>query len=384
MLRDIFFNYFPNILSYLYFKCGIRLVPVSQEEIDFGGVKRVCVLATSGIGNLVMLTPLLNSLRQAITDVSITLVVASEVAKKLLDGAPLADEIIVMNDKNKKKALKMVRNNWPDLTIAATHRGYMRAKTAFRTGARYKVGFRYDYMNCEDTDFFFTHPIPYEEDKHEVEQALALLEPLGLYGRRELCLYITPDEDEEVERILLDAGRQSSDLLIGCHISSNTKPKYLCWPKEHFAELCNHLTEEYAAKIIIVGGDAEVPVIEEMATLMHEKPIILAGKTTIRQTAAVIKRLKLFIANDGGPMHIAAAVKTPVIGIFGPTDPKIYAPYGEDCFVVKSSLPCIPCHKPHSERYGCETGECFTNISFEEVLKVARKVLGDEDKPRPD
>jgi len=353
----------------------MRFVSVAKEEIDFGGVKRVCVLATPGIGNLVMLTPMLNSLRQAIPDVSITLLVASEVAKTLLDGTPLADEIIVMTDKNKRKALKMVRNNWPDLTIATTHRGYMCARTAFHTGARYKVGFRYDYLNSEDTDFFFTHPVPCEEGRHEVEQALALLEPLGLYGRRELCLYITPEEDEESKELLFDAGIQNSDLLIGCHVSSNTRPKYLCWTKERFAELCNSLAEEYSEKIVIVGGDEEIPVIEEMAKLMSEKPIILAGKTTIRQTAAIIKRLKLFIANDGGPMHIAAAVETPIIGLFGPTDPKIYASYGENSFVVKSNLPCSPCHKPSSEGYDCETGDCFTDISVEEVLKVARQVL---------
>jgi len=375
MLRDIFFNYLPNILSNLYFKYGIRLVPVAKEEIDFGGVRRVCILAPSGIGNLVMLTPMLNSLRQAIPDVSITLVVASEAAKTLLDGTPLADEIIVMDGKKSTKTLKMVRNNWPDLTIAATHRGYMSAKTVFRTGARYKVGFHYDYLARQNTGFFFTHPVSCEEDKHKVEQTLALLEPLGLYGRRELCLYITPTEEEEAEKILLNAGAQNSDLLVGCHVSPNTRAKPFCWAKERFAEFCNRLTGEYSAKIIIVGGETEIPVIEEVATLLCKKPIILAHTTTIRQTAAVIKHLNLFIANDAGPMHIAAAVQTPVIGIFGPTDPKIYAPYGKNCFVVKSNLPCSPCYKPHSGSYDCKTGECFTDISVEKVLNVVRQVL---------
>ena len=181
MLRDIFYNYIPDFLSGLYFRYGIRLIRAAEEEIDLGAVKRVCVLANPGVGNIMMLMQMLKAIRNAIAGLKLSVVVDSEASMNLLEKSSLADKIFLLNDTvRKNKVLRQIRNEWIDLTIAATHPDYANARTAFQTGALYSIGFRYDYMTNKDTDFFFTHPIPFDPQKSESEQYLNLIRPLGL------------------------------------------------------------------------------------------------------------------------------------------------------------------------------------------------------------
>jgi ADP-heptose:LPS heptosyltransferase len=187
MLRDIFYNYIPDLLSGLYFRYGIRLIRAAKEEIDLGAVKRVCVLANPGVGNIMMLMQMLKAIRNAIDGLKLSVIVDSEASMNLLEKSSLADKIFVLNDTvRKNKVLRQIRNEWPDLTIAATHPDYAHAKTAFQTGAIYSIGFRYDYMTHQNADFFFTHPEPIDSQKSEFEQYLNLIRPLGLYRLPEL------------------------------------------------------------------------------------------------------------------------------------------------------------------------------------------------------
>lgn len=377
MFRDIFFDYIPEILGELYFRFGIDLIPENKDEIDIGGIKKVCVFATSGIGNLIMLVPMLRSLKNA--DVKVTVVVVSEAAAEIIQGSQIADEVVVYNKYPKRSLFKKLRDEWYDLTIAATHLGYMRAKEAFRTGARNRIGFRYPYRDRSNLGFFLTHPLKFEPNIHEVEQNFQLLQPLGIEMPANLDLGLSlPVEDLKfADDFLSSFGVNEGALVIGFHTGSDTEPNYRSWQKEKFAQLGDKLASEYKAKILIVGGKAEERTVDGIIRLMsHEqKPISAVGKTTLTQTAALIKRCQLFVSNDSGPMHLAAAVKTPTIGIFGPTDHIAHAPYGKECYLVKSSISCSPCHLPHSDGYGCGEVDCFRLVSVSNVYELAKRVL---------
>jgi len=369
MLRDIFCNHSPDVLGSLYFRLGVNLVPESKHPIDIGGVRRICIFATSGIGNLIMLTPMIRSLRSGIPDARISVAVSPNGAKDVIEGSDLVDEVVVLDSKRK---LKEIRDDWPDLTIAATHRGFMRAKRAFRTGAMYRLGFRYDHEDKLDTGFLFTHAVPLDESKHEVEQGLDLIRSLGLPAIRRLYMHIEDEDRAAAGKILQDAGVQEGDLLVGIHAGLGPDdPKGRCWPMDRFARLGDILIGDYGAKLFMVGDPADASVANGIDSIMQNKPIILAGKATLRQTAAVIEKCQLFISNDSGPMHIAAAVGTPVIGIFGPTNSVRYRPYGENCFVVKTDLPCSPCHNPHSPEIKCQSLDCLKAINVDMVMEAA-------------
>jgi len=169
-------------LSGLYFHYGIRLIHAVEEDVDAGAVKTVCVLANSELTDIMPLMSMLKALRYAIDGLKLLVVVDSEETKNFVEKSSLVDNIFVLNDTVKKnKVLRQIRNEWIDLTIAATHPSYANAKTAFQTGALYSIGFRYDYRTNRDTDFFFTHPIPFDPQKSEMERYLELIRPLGLY-----------------------------------------------------------------------------------------------------------------------------------------------------------------------------------------------------------
>ncbi|MBD3181621.1 hypothetical protein GF312_04960 [Candidatus Poribacteria bacterium] len=375
MLRDLFYNYIPDLLGSLYFNFNLNLIPSRDHPLDIQDIKKICILATSGIGNLIMLTPMIRSLRRGISDAKISVLVAPNGARYVLEGGELVDQIFVLDD---KKVFKKIREEWPDLTIAATHRGYMRAKRAFRTGAMYRIGFDYDYEDKTNTSFFLTHTISLDNSKPEVEQGLNLLRPLGVPPIRKLYMHIGEKDRDFADDLLRASGINNSDLLFGLHIGPGPDDKvrgWRCWPLENFAELSDRLAQDYGVKVLIFGGKSESKTAEIVINKMNNKPLLLAGKTTLNQTAAVMERCNLFISNDSGPMHIAAASGTKVIGIFGPTDSKIHGPYGESCYTVESSIDCRPCHHPHDPPIQCDKRECLESISVDMVMEKVRSVM---------
>ncbi|PIV63342.1 MAG: hypothetical protein COS11_07960, partial [bacterium (Candidatus Ratteibacteria) CG01_land_8_20_14_3_00_40_19] len=134
------------------------------------------------------------------------------------------------------------------------------------------------------------------------------------------------------------------------------------------------LIKTYNAQVIIFGGKQEISLAERVASLMKKNPIIAAGKTTLGETAALIERCNLFITNDSGLMHIACAVKTPVVAIFGPTDYRKTGPYSINSAIIRKNLPCSPCYQRGKVK--CKELDCFKLITVEEVLEAAERVLG--------
>lgn len=143
--------------------------------------------------------------------------------------------------------------------------------------------------------------------------------------------------------------------------------------------LADALIERYGVKIIFVGGPGDEDVVKEVMSEMNTPSINLVGKTTFTQLAAVFKHCHLFIGGDSGPLHIAAAVGTPTIGIFGPSDPKLVAPRGESHIAIWKGVSCSPCYRPDTVRTDldfsiCPQGilECMENITVEDVLAAVR------------
>ena len=143
------------------------------------------------------------------------------------------------------------------------------------------------------------------------------------------------------------------------------------WPLEKFAELAKKLQKTKKADILIVGSSHEDQLCESIVSLMPEKPRNLAGKTSLRMLAAIISYSDLFVTNDSGPMHMANALKIPVVAIFGPTDPKITGPFQEPSVVIKKDPPCWPC----SYRECPFDHRCMMDIEPEEVYQASLKFL---------
>ena len=163
-------------------------------------------------------------------------------------------------------------------------------------------------------------------------------------------------------------------LIVGFHPGSFPDMKYKRWAPEKYAELGNFLCEKFNASIMIFGSSEEQDISEKILKLMRYPPIITTGKTTLRQAAAIIEKCDLFVSNDTGLMHIAAALNVPTIGIFGPTDPRKNSPRGKNTTFIWKNFPCSPCYNTE-KAIKCKEAKCLNSISVEEVLVRIKKIL---------
>ena len=137
------------------------------------------------------------------------------------------------------------------------------------------------------------------------------------------------------------------------------------WPAENFAELGDEIFTRLGTKVVVTGAEKDIGMCKNIAGSMKNRPALLCGKTELKTLGAVFKRAKWVISNDSGPMHIAVAVKTPVIALFGPTSPEVTGPYGDSRYkILHKRVDCeIPCYN-----LSCKDNRCMVSISVEDVL----------------
>jgi ADP-heptose:LPS heptosyltransferase len=144
------------------------------------------------------------------------------------------------------------------------------------------------------------------------------------------------------------------------------------WPGERFAALGARLRERYGLDIVFTGTPDEREAIEAVRKSMDFKTYLFSGHT-LPDLAALASRAALFVGNESGPMHLAAAMGIPVIGLFGPGEPHVFAPFGEKCAVVHHKLECNPCDQVHCQH---PENTCMQRITVEEVVREASALLG--------
>ena len=140
------------------------------------------------------------------------------------------------------------------------------------------------------------------------------------------------------------------------------------WEEEKFAELCDRIRQELGLRVILTGGAAGP--LDRIRARMKTEAVNLGGRTTLRELACLYRQAALVITTDSGPMHLAAAVGTPVVALFGPTDPLRTGPYGPGHRVIRRGLACMPCFQKR-----CETKQCMREIDVEEVLTATKEIL---------
>ena len=159
--------------------------------------------------------------------------------------------------------------------------------------------------------------------------------------------------------------RSTKEPLVAIHPGSPVALKR--WRPERYAKLADWLVAQKRAKIIFVGVDAEMPIIAEIQALMREKSFNIAGKTSLTQLASILQICQLFIGNDSGPMHLAAAVGIPTIGLYGPGDPGRFGPVGVQCQAIRRKPDCPPCLGTTC-RFGGEG--CMSEIQVADVIQA--------------
>ncbi|MBI3008562.1 MAG: glycosyltransferase, partial [Candidatus Omnitrophica bacterium] len=182
-------------------------------------------------------------------------------------------------------------------------------------------------------------------------------------------VWFTSLDKEHVNLLLDHYNIRQEDLLIGIHPGS--RHKYARWVNERFALVGDELVSKYNARVIFTGSGNDIATVKDITGLMKKDAIILAGRTTLRQLAAIIKRCRIYISVDTGPLHMAVSLGTPAISLFSGRDfPEKWAPYGNMNIVIRKDILCSPCFKRD-----CNDNKCMKMIETSDVLEAVEQLI---------
>jgi ADP-heptose:LPS heptosyltransferase len=365
---------------------GLETRPPLPSPAD---VRSVLVLRLDRIGDVLMSLPAVADLRAALPHARILLAVGRWSAE-LARSAPV-DELLLWSapwagrrDEGGESFLSLCRKaralRQTGLELAIDLQGDVRASLLMRlTGARHRVG----YANTGGASLL-TQVVPLDETVSWVEQnRRAVATALGAGDVATPAVApLLGDDDRALARELLERfGIAARRPLVGIHPSGGRRVKQ--WPTARWRDVAARLQAEFGATVVITGSQADRPLASELAADLPGQTVDLTGRLTLRETLALISALDLFLSPDTGPMHMACAVGTPSVSVFGPSDPVRYFSGGTGLppsrhLVVKPDLWCSPCNlirKPPAECVTAEGPECLRLVGADAVHAQAARLL---------
>lgn len=331
--------------------------------------QNILIIKLSAIGDVIHALPVASALKKYNPNSKITWIVEPP-AYDLLINNPYIDEIIVFDKKKYKSITGLIKYG---LALARKLRGhkfdlvldlqglFKSGAIAFLSGATKKLV----YCNARELSNLIGYKVDgrYSEG-HVVDRYLDVVRYLGVnIDKPYFEINITHQEAAKTDAIAAKSGLDLTNPYVVLAPGTNWPNK--CWPTSHFAVLADKLFDEGIIPVII-GGPKDAVLYKEIAAKTQIPPVDLVGKTNLKELAYIIKQARAFIGGDTGPMHLAAAVNTPVIAMFGPTDPKRNGPYGDNHKVLVTPWECRGCWK----RKCYKNIECLESISPDTVYEA--------------
>lgn len=346
--------------------------------------QKILVINLGGIGDIMLSFPALKALRDSYPGAEIDMLITPK-SYEIANRMPFINKIFLFNmayggiipffDLFKDAAL-LLRLRKQRFDIAVNMRTLASKKGAW------KIIFLFHFISpgikagrdTEGRGYFFDVKIP-ETDiatKHSMEYDADIVEALGAkVGDRKIELDFLKKDVERLDEILASEGITGSDILVGLHPGGLPSRR---WPVDNYSAVIATVLKKIPCKFVVTGGNNEVLLAKKLVKLTGGKCVSLAGKLTLGELCAFIKRCSLFISNDTGPMHVAAILKTSLIAIFGPGDIVRFDPrrISDKAVVFYKRADCAPCY-----RKNCDTVSCLRAILPEEVADKTSRLLGD-------
>jgi lipopolysaccharide heptosyltransferase II len=356
--------------------------------------RHILVSLLSPIGDTLLATPALAALRRRYPEASLTVIVSASNAGILEDNPDVTDRILVPPEgegstlrrfAGAMRAINRRRETY-DLVVSLS------AASSFVT---FVSGLSRGQYKMSPPPFWWvvgSHSAEYRA-RHTIDQYLLAIAPLVDPPRsdddRVPRLFLTIQDRSAARRLLRANGLAPTKLLIAMHVGGDGFNGRKRWAPKRFAEVANALIEKFDGHVLLIGGKVDVPLAEQTLALIPHGATMLAGATPLKVTAALIEEATLFIGNDSAPMHMAAAVGTPAVGIFGPSDWNEFHPVGKIGYqhrVVHSNLACSPCFRflgndapwlPNT----CYSRACLKAITPQQVMAAASELLAQRAEP---
>jgi len=343
-------------------------------------MKKFLILKPSSLGDVIHTFPVVSSIAGQVPDAVIDWVLRPEYAE-LVRAHPSVRKVFLFDRDRWSKWSRFLTTFSEGIDLIRSLRrerydtvldlqGLFRSAVIARlSGAEDRIGF----ANAREGAPFFYHrkvEVP-DLSIHAMDRYGLMLKDLGIDpSLDDAGLRIPAEVDASVEALLSgEAAKTGTPLVV---LNPNTRWKTKKWLPERFAELADRLMQSFGAAVVLVGSPGDVHGVSGIESQVKGRVVNLAGRTSLLQLAALLKRADLMVTCDSGPMHLAAAMGTKVLALFGPTDPVRTGPYGEGHCVIQAGIPCVPCLKRDCPE---ETTACMAKIKVEEVFHAALPLL---------
>ena len=380
-----------------------------KKQIALSPDAHILVVKLATIGDLLLATPALRALRETYPQSRIDLLVTPASAG-LLDGWEVIDHVIVLDKylfdypeqllKNPRNLLRLrplwhiLRDGDYDAVLLLHHLtlffGRLKHQFLMRaTGAKWRAGLDNGhgwFLNVRVKDRGFGA-------MHEAEYSLAVAKAVGATtGDKHLTVPINAEERQQARQLVYgdEPAACIKRPIIAMHPGSGGYSSARRWAPERFAQLADTLYRDAGGQLFLMGGPEEAELHQHIMSMMQSGMPVrsFAGKGSIRVAAAVLAEADLFVGNDAGLMHLATAVGTPTVAIFGLSNSDAWGPYtggtpGQRAIVVKLDLPCMPCfYRGHElgTPEGCMTRDCLAWLGVDPVAVAARRMLRESGK----
>jgi heptosyltransferase III len=322
------------------------------------------------IGDVLLATPTVRAMKAARPDARVTMMV-NRGTEDVLSGNPDLDEIIVLDKGSltaQSRLIAGLRHRGFDTVIDLTD-GDRSAFLSWVSGAPVRIGFNDEHRWRGKYYTQVVEPVP--GVRHRIDRDLEALKPMNIQANsRNPQLWLSLEEANSADQLLDQLGILRSQPYV--ILQPGARYWFKTWPTERFAELADELTAQYGCQVLIGGSAQDIDLAQQIRQTAKSSPVIMAGRTTVKQFAAIAKQSALFVGSDSGAMHIAAAMGTPVVALFGPSSPHEWGPRGGPVEILYKDLDCRSCFHPT-----CTRGEenCMKLIGVEEVCAAARRMV---------
>ena len=340
--------------------------------------KNILVIKLKQPGDVLVSTPVLAALKEAWPEARVTFLVP-RTAEDMIKDHPLLDELLVAErgQESWSRSWRLLQNLLQakfDLVLELSG-GDRGAFYTLATRAQERVGFERPGQPYWQRQAVFTRLLPRPKvTMHMVEQNLEVVRALGVEPRKPRLQFFWDEKVEAwVTKKLASLGLRPGEFVV---LHPGAGWRFKCWTPAGYARVIEYVQEVLGLPVLLTASRAphEQELIQEILTECRQSPINLAGQLTLKELGALIAKARFFFGADSAPMHLAAAVNTPAVALFGPSGAFNWGPWGEGHLVIQKEMECVPCGRDGCE--GSKVSRCLLELSPEEVMEKLERFLG--------